>query len=94
MYGFVSEAVTLPARIPCRVFENSPVGFTSLVNPLLAASPLMANRIFDEATLLQAAAILQQQQFQQQQHHQNLIAQATLLSMQQSASSDFLVNDP
>ena len=51
----------------------------------------MANKVFDEATLLQAAAILQQQQFQQQQHQQNLIAQATLLSMQQSGSSDFLV---
>ena len=48
----------------------------------------MANRIFDEATLLQAAAILQQQQFQQQQHQQNLYAQATLLAMQQSGTSD------
>lgn len=85
----VSMAVKHSTSLPCRIFENNPGG--SLVSPLLAASPLMANRVFDEATLLHAAAILQQQQFQQHQHQQNLIAQATLLSMQQSGSSDFLV---
>ena len=48
----------------------------------------MANRIFDEASLLQAAAILRQQQFQQ--HQQTLLAQANLLAMQQAESSAFL----
>lgn len=50
---------------------------------MAAANPLMANRVFDEATLLQAAAILQQQQ-----HQQNLVAQATLLAMQQGGTPD------
>ena len=54
----------------------------SLVAP---ADLLMANRIFDEASLLQAAAILQQQQFQQ--HQQTLLAQANLLAMQQAEST-------
>ena len=67
------------------------MGLTASENPLVPpakADPLMANRIFDEASLLQAAAILQQQQYQQ--HQQTLLAQANLLAMQQAESSAFL----
>lgn len=60
------------------------MGFLGALNPVAAANPLMANRVFDEATLLRAAAILQQQQQQQQ----NLVAQAALLAMQQGGTPD------
>ena len=75
----------------CRYLADIPVGHTASLNPLVAparADLLMANRIFDEASLLQAAAILQQQQFQQ--HQQTLLAQANLLAMQQAESLAFL----
>lgn len=77
--------------LPCRYFGDIPVGFTGAANPLVtfpAAGLPMANRVFDEATLLQAAAILQQQQFEQQQH--NFAAQAAMLAMQQSGASESL----
>ncbi len=83
----VAQSVT---EFCCRYFGDIPVGFRGVGDSLGASNPLMANRVFDEATLLQAAAILQQQQYQQQQQQQNLVAQATLLAMQQSSSSDSL----
>ena len=67
----------------CRYFQDLSLGFSGALNPVAAANPLMANRVFDEATLLRAAAILQQQQQQQ-----NLVAQAALLAIQQGGTPD------